>query len=85
MYADIIKMVAVAEINRQGDNLIKKDTNNMGGDDAGGRSLKAIAKAVDTVDVSGITNPKSLRNIGRALEAAGLELQKEADKIDAGK
>ena len=81
MYGQILKALAVSEIKNQGKKLRDKDANNTGGDDAGGRALEAIAEGIDAMDLSGITNPKSLRNIGKALEAAGKQIQAEAEKM----
>lgn len=82
MYKQILIEIAEAELRRQGKKLRDKDSNTTGNDDAGGRALEAIAEAIDTVELDEMTNPASLRNIGRALVAAGEKLQAEADRAE---
>lgn len=80
MYSQFIKATAVGMLNAQGAALRNKDTNNEGGDDAGGRALEIIATAIETVDFANIQDAKSLKNIGKTLEAIGKRLQLEAAK-----
>ncbi len=79
---DVIKGILTNILRAKGKQMQRKDANRSGADDAGGRSMEAIADAVDTIDLSGATNPKSLRNIGAALIAAGEKLTEEAETIE---
>ncbi len=81
-YENLIKSVAVEIIRTKAKSLKKRDTDNVGADDAGGRALDALASGLNTIDLSGATNPKSLRNIGLTLVAVGEKLQEEADTAE---
>ncbi len=81
MYVDLLKDVLIGYVRKEGKKLRAKDADNIGKDDAAGRSLEAIASGLDTIDFSHIQEAKSLRNIGVALEAVGLKLQEEFLKI----
>lgn len=70
------KNLLIAELRKQGQKLINQDENKTGKDDAAGRSLLAIASALEAIEFT--DNPKSLANIGKALSAAGKTLQIEA-------
>ena len=72
------KSLLTNELRKQGRKLTDKDANTTGKDDAGGRSLLALADAVDVIEFT--DNPVSLINIGKALEAAGKQIQAEASK-----
>lgn len=75
------KSLLVSELKKQGKKLRDKDANTTGKDDAAGRSLEALADAVDAIEFT--DNPKSLNNIGKALEAAGKKLQTEAQNAQS--
>jgi hypothetical protein len=76
------KGVIVSELKKRGNKQINLDKNSTGKDDAGGRALLALADAVDTVEFT--DNPKALRNIGKAMIAAGNKLMESADEIEEG-
>lgn len=84
MYQEIIISSGIAVLKNEGKKLRKRDADSVGADDAGGRSLEAIAAGLETVDFSNITSAKSLRNIGIAMVAAGEKLQEEAAKVEKG-
>ena len=73
------KGVLLKELRKHGRKLTDKDANTTGKDDAGGRSLLAMADALDVIEFT--DNPTSLMNIGKALEAAGKQIQAEASKV----
>ena len=81
LYIDLMKGTLVSYIKGEGGKLRRKDADNVGNDDAGGRALEAIAEGIDTIDFSHIQDAKSLKNIGIALEAVGKKLQDEAGKM----
>lgn len=80
-YIEMLTEFGAMELKRRGKKLRQKDSNDSGNDDVGGRSLEAIGEAISAIDFGGINNPKSLTNIGIALEAAGKKLQLEAGKL----
>lgn len=82
IYIDLLTGTVISYIKKEGKKLRDKDTNTTGGDDAGGRSLEAIAAGLETIDFSHIKEAKSLHNIGVALEVAGRKLQAEAANAD---
>ena len=71
--------IVVEELKKRGNKLIKQDANSTGKDDAAGRALLAIAEAVAALELT--DNINSLSNIGKALEAAGRQIQVEIDNI----
>lgn len=80
MYNELIKMTATGLLRKKAKDLKKKDANATGSDDAGGRALEAIAEGIDSIDLSGATNPKSLKNIGETFIAVGEKLVEESAK-----
>lgn len=64
------KSILSGELRKQANKFIAKADKK---DVAEGRALNALADAVDSIDFT--SNPTSLNNIGKALVAAGTELQ----------
>lgn len=73
------KNILVTELRKHGRKLTDQDANTTGKDDVQGRTELALADAVEAIEFT--NNPKSLMNIGKALEAAGKNIQAEAAKV----
>lgn len=80
MWGTLGKAILISEIKDQATKLRKKDANDTGNDDAGARALDALAAGVELIDLTGVTNPKSLKNIGMVLVAVGQKLIDESDR-----
>lgn len=81
MLIEMAKAMAVQQLSTEGQKRIDKDTNDTGSDDTSGRVMKATADAISKLDLSGMTNPKSLDSMGKMFEAFGKKLQKEAANL----
>lgn len=71
--ATIGKSILVSKLRSEGTKKCNQDSNDSGKDDLGGKSLLAMADAIESIEFT--DNPIAIRNIGIVLEAVGKRLQ----------
>lgn len=80
MYATILKNLLASTMKSEGEKLIRKDKNDVGKDDAAGKSLKAIGAAVEVIELDTV-NKETFRNMANGFRAAADELDKAAAEL----
>ena len=77
MNINFYKGIFTSMLDAHGEDLIEKDSNDEGRDDAQGRVEQAIAAAVDAIDFKTF-NRQTIKNAAKAFRAAADKLDKAA-------